>query len=119
MKGLHIQLVIGLDRHEAHRWRCHGLSDCFGIDEVALVRLHVGLDILGRHQSHLVPLFVQCPAEEMRAATGFHANQIDVQVRGKLQQLLARKLLAHHGFAAQVHSNQMKDCLAKVDADRV
>jgi hypothetical protein len=35
------------------------------------------------------------------------------------QQLLARKLLAHCNFAAQVQSDQMKDCLAKINANRV
>lgn len=28
-------------------------------------------------------------------------------------------LLAHYDFAAQVETNQMKDCLAKIDANRV
>jgi len=36
-----------------------------------------------------------------------------------MQQLLARKLLAHCDFAAQVKSDQMKDCLAKINANRV
>ena len=36
--------------------------------------------------------------------------------RNKLQ---SRELLAHHYFAAQVETNKMKHCLAKIDADRV
>jgi hypothetical protein len=35
------------------------------------------------------------------------------------QQLLAREFLAHHSLAAQVKPNQMKDCLAEIDTDRV
>jgi hypothetical protein len=35
------------------------------------------------------------------------------------QQLLAREFLAHHSLAAQVKPNQMKDCLAEINADRV
>jgi hypothetical protein len=53
----------------------------------------------------------------MRSAAGFHANQFDLQVRGEVQQLLARKLLAYHNFTAQVKTNQIKDCLAKINAD--
>jgi hypothetical protein len=32
---------------------------------------------------------------------------------------LREKLLAHHNLAAQVEPNQMKDCLAEINADRV
>jgi hypothetical protein len=44
---------------------------------------------------------------------------VGLQIRREVQQLLARKLLAHHNLAAQVKSNQMKDCLAEINADRV
>jgi hypothetical protein len=36
-----------------------------------------------------------------------------------VQQLFARKLLAHHNLASQVKPNQMKDYLAEINADRV
>jgi hypothetical protein len=55
----------------------------------------------------------------MGSSAGFHANQFDLQVRREVQQLLARKLLAHYNLAAQVEPNQVKDCLAKINADRV
>jgi putative ABC transport system permease protein len=38
-----------------------------------------------------------------------------LQVRGKTQNLIARALLAHHDFAARVKTNQVKDCLAKIN----
>jgi hypothetical protein len=44
---------------------------------------------------------------------------VDLQIRRKVQQLLARKLLAHHNPALQVEPNQMKDCLAEINADCV
>jgi hypothetical protein len=55
----------------------------------------------------------------MRTPTGFHANHLDVYVRSEAQQLCARELLAHRDFAAQVKPDQMKNCLAKINADRV
>jgi hypothetical protein len=52
-------------------------------------------------------------------SAGFHANQFHLQIRRKVQQLLAGKLLAHHNLAAQVKPYQMKDCFAEINADRV
>src|SRR6202043_2600686 len=106
MQGLHIQLVISLDRHETHRRTCDSLSDRLGIDIVALVRLHVRLHILRRNQSHLVSLLPQCSAKKMRTSAGFHANQLDVYVGGEAQQLCTRELLAHHDLAVQVKPYQ-------------
>jgi hypothetical protein len=55
----------------------------------------------------------------MRTSAGFHANQLDLHVRGKAEQLCPRELLAHHNLAAQVNSDQMKNCLTKINADGV
>src|SRR5258706_8260188 len=119
VQGLQIQLVIGLDRHEAHRRPCDSLSDRLGIDIVALVRLHVGLHILRWSQPHLMSLFPQGSAKKMRASAGFHANQLDAYVGCEAQQLAARELLAHHNLAVQVKPYQMKNGLSKINADRV
>jgi len=37
----------------------------------------------------------------------------------KCSSCFARTLLAHHNLAAQVESNQMKNCLAEINANRV
>jgi hypothetical protein len=44
---------------------------------------------------------------------------LDLQIGGEMQQLRARKLLTHYDFAQRAKANEMKDCLAKVNADRV
>src|SRR5467141_757344 len=119
MRGLHIQLLISLDRHETHRRPCDSLSDRLGIDIVALVSFHVRFHILRRNQSHLVSLFPQCSAKKMRTSAGFHANQPDVYVACEAQQLCARELLTHHDLAAQVKPDHMKNCLTKINADGV
>src|SRR5258708_10927512 len=93
MQGLHIQLLISLDRHETHRRPCDSLRDRLGIDVVALVRFHVRLHILRRYQSHLVSLFPQCSAKKMLTSAGVHANQPDVYVGSEAQQLVAPELL--------------------------
>jgi hypothetical protein len=45
-------------------------------------------------------LLAQYPTQKVCSAAGFHADQLDLQVRGEVQQLLARELLAHHDPAA-------------------
>src|ERR1700688_4992216 len=102
MQGLHVQLVISLDRHETHRRPCDSLSDRLGIDIVALVRFHVRLHVLRRNQSHLVSPFPKCSAKKMRTSAGFHANQPDVYVGSEAQQLGTRELLAYYDLAAHV-----------------
>ena len=64
-------------------------------------------------------LLAQCPAQEVCAATGLHADQFDLQVCSEVEQLFARKLLPHHDLAMQINPNQMKRCFAKIDTDRV
>jgi hypothetical protein len=61
MQGLQIQLLIGLDRYEAHLRPPDCFSNRLSVNVVALVRLYVRLDILRRHQPHLVTLLSQSP----------------------------------------------------------
>lgn len=57
VQRLHVELVVCLDRNEAHGRSTDCFGNRLGIDEVALVRLHVRLHVLGRDDPHLVPLF--------------------------------------------------------------
>ena len=61
MQRLQIQLIIALDRHEAHRGPTHGLPDRLRIDVIVLVCLHLGLYVLRRNQPHVVPLLLERP----------------------------------------------------------
>src|SRR5689334_11026561 len=54
MPGLQIQLVIALDRYEAHLRPPHCFRNRFSINVVALVRLYIRLYILRRHQPYLM-----------------------------------------------------------------
>src|SRR5246127_3888468 len=108
MQGLQIELVVALDRYEAHLRPPDCLRNRFGINVVALVVFYVRLYILRRHQPYLMTLLSQSPPEKVRPSAGFHANQFDLQVRSEEQQLFARKLLAYYNLAARVKPNQMK-----------
>jgi hypothetical protein len=115
MQRLHI---VGLDRDEAHGRPTDDFGDRLGIDIVALVRLYVWLGVLGWNDSHLVPLLPEGSAEEVSSGTGLHADQIDLDIRGKLQQLRTRALLANYSFTTQVQANQVEHRLAEINANR-
>src|SRR5579859_3972296 len=93
MQGLQIELVVALDRYEAHLRPPDCLRNRFGINVVALVRFYIRLDILRRHQPYLVTLLSQRPPEKVRPSAGFHANQFDLQVRSEEQQFLRENFL--------------------------
>jgi hypothetical protein len=57
MHGLHIKLLLRLDRHKAHVLLGHRFGDRFCVEEVVLVRLSVRLYELGRDEPYLVSLF--------------------------------------------------------------
>jgi hypothetical protein len=61
MRGLQIQLVIALDRYLAHFGRPTASAIASASRLVALVSRYVRLDILRRHQPHLVTLLSQSP----------------------------------------------------------
>src|SRR5271156_1876806 len=102
VQRLHIELVVGLDRNKAHGRSTDGFGNRFGVDKVALIRLYVGFHVLSRDDTHLMPLFSECSSQKMSPGTRFHADEIDLNIRGKLQQLCAGALPAHHGHATQI-----------------
>lgn len=64
-------------------------------------------------------LLAQRPAKEMRSSTRFHANQSSVHVGCETKQLDPRELLPDDNLAGLVQTYQVKDRLAKIDADDV
>src|SRR4051812_570577 len=87
-------LLCRLHRDEAHIRPRHRLADRLGIVAVALVRLHVRLYKLWRHQTHRMAQFPELPRPVVRAATGFHADQARLEIGEEAQHVLALELLA-------------------------
>ena len=56
MQGLQVELIVRLDRNEAHVLPIYSFSNRFGIEEVVLVGLHIRLHELSRDQLHVVAL---------------------------------------------------------------
>src|ERR1700751_2552016 len=117
VQRLQVQLIVALDRHKAHRGTGYSFGNGFGIDVVVLVGLHVWLDILCRHQAHVMPLFPQSAAQKMRSSAGLHADQALAQVRCKAQQLRPRALPANHNFTPCVDTYKVKYSLSQIDTD--
>ena len=108
VQRLHVQLFFALDRHKTHPGPIHSLGDRFGIDVVVLVGLHIRLHVLRRHQPYIMTLLAKRTAKEVRSSAGFHANQIDLQVRCESKQLNTRELLPHHHLAGHAQTYKMK-----------
>src|ERR1700741_5210933 len=117
VQRLQVELVIALDRHKAHRGTGYSFGNGFGIDVVLLIRLHVWLHILCRHQAHVMPLFAQSTTEKMRSSTSLHADQACAKVRCEAQQLSPRALFANYNFTSCVHTHQVKDRLPQIDTN--
>src|SRR5437660_112108 len=119
MHGLQIQMLLGFDRHEAHRWPLYCFRDGFCIDVVALVGLYIGLDVLSWHQSYVVPLSSQGSPKEMRSTTSLHPDYLDAHVCGVRQQLRSRTPFANDDVPARIEAHQVKHCLAQINANRM
>ena len=57
------QLLLALDRHEAHVRSPDGLADRVGVLGIVLAPLAVGRDVLRRHQRHRMPSLVSSRAQ--------------------------------------------------------
>ena len=75
VKALKILLLDRLLRNESHVGPRYGLADRLGIVGIVLLRLHVRLDELRRHQTDRVTLAAEHSRPIMRAATCLNANQ--------------------------------------------
>jgi hypothetical protein len=117
VQRLQVQLLVGLDGHEAHVLPRYRLGDGFGIEKVILVRLEKGLHELRRNQPRIMSLPSQRRPKEMRSGTGFHADQGGLEVGGVGQQLRAGELFADHHLATLIKRHQMKGRFPQINAD--
>ena len=81
MHGLHIELLLGLDRHKAHVLFGYRFGDRFRIEKVVLVRFAVRLHELGGDEPHLVTLFSEYGSHKVCSGTRLQADQRGRQIR--------------------------------------
>src|SRR6476659_2439175 len=111
-------LVSRLDRHKAHRRPHNRLADCFRIGGIVLVALDVRLDVLRRHQSHLVAERAQLPPPVVRRRARLQANQTGRQSTEESQNLRTPKLLAQNRCSLSIDPVHLKNMLRQVQSDR-
>src|SRR5580698_8705065 len=75
MKALKILLLDRFLRNEAHLRSGDRLADRLGIVGIVLLRLHIRLDELRRHQSDRMPKPANHPCPIMRTSAGLDPNQ--------------------------------------------
>jgi len=80
MKSLQIQLVVCLDRNEAHVLPVDNFSNRLGIKKVVLVGLHKWLHELSWDQLDIVALLLQRAPKEVSPRTCLHPDQRDLYV---------------------------------------
>jgi hypothetical protein len=96
MQDLQVQLRLALERDEPHGWSCRGFGNRLRIAVIGLLRLDVGLDVLGRHQPDRVALCSERATEEVRAAARFHRDDAGRQARREGNHSLARHAAPKH-----------------------
>ena len=110
--------LVHLDVDDMAR-QSHCIGNCFRVDVIVLVRLHVWLHILWQDQTHFMSLCTKHMTQKMRSFARFHANQSAAQVGCEMQELLARELLPHHNAALRAKSNHVEHGLPNIDAQGV
>lgn len=115
VQALHVELLLRLEGHEAHRRTCGGLGDRFGITVVVLLRLHVGADILGRHQSDGMSLRGQQPPKVMGAAAGLHRDDTSGQLGRRADDRLTPCATTQNHRTGWVEANQATAVFAEID----
>ncbi len=111
--GLELELLAGLDRHEAHAQP----RDRLGIGEFVLLLADIWLRILRRHQPRVMPHLRKRATDLLRAGTRLHADEAGCQVAEKGEDLGPGTPPALHDPPVPVHTDQVKDVLPKVDPD--
>jgi len=111
-------LLDTLDRNQAHVRSGHCLTDCLGIGDIVLVRFHVGLDELWRHQAHGVSKTLEFSGPVMRTAARFHTNQAPRQLGKQSRHLVTFDLLLQHGLASLIDAMDLEHIFCKVNANR-
>ena len=112
MQGLHFELVLALQFDKSHRRPGHRLRDPLGVAIVVLLRLDVGPDIFGRHQTDIMAVSGEHTAEMMSAAAGLHPDNAGRKLLRQSNQRLPPYLATHHNRAGRIQPNHAADVLA-------
>jgi hypothetical protein len=117
VQHLHILLFHGVEADKAHRRAAHRLRDAGGIVRIVLVALHVGFDVLRRHQLRGEAEPIQLARPVMRAPGGFDPDHTRRQGREEPQHLAATEFLLHHHLPVRIHAVGEKHVLCHIQTN--
>jgi len=111
-------LLIGrLDRHEPHRWACHGLTDGGCIGSIVFRPFDIALHVARRHQTHGVTELGDFARPMMSGSAGFHTDQARRNLAKEVDELLAPQLTADDDLARTIHAVHLEYVLGEINAD--
>jgi hypothetical protein len=112
-----LQVAQQASRLEAHVRSSHGLADRFRIADIILIRFHIRLDKLWRHQPYRVPEALQRTAPVMSTGARLQANEARRQIGKEYRHLLAPQLLAQHRSTPFINSMHLKYVFRQINTD--
>src|SRR5271154_4729188 len=111
-------LLIGrLDRHEPHRWPCHGLTDRRCVGSIVFRPFDIALHIARRHQANGVTELGDFTCPIMTGSAGLHTDQATGKFAKKLQDLLAPQLAGDDNLARTIHAVNLEYVLGEINAN--
>src|SRR2546425_10419044 len=112
-------LLLGrLYSHKSHGRPANRLTARCRVNRIVLVALDVGLDVLRRHQTHLVTKLSQLASPIVRRRTGFHPNQAWRQRFEKRYHFTAPKLLPDDNPLVRIDAVNLENVLRDIQTDR-
>src|SRR5436190_12328687 len=98
-------LLIGrLDRHEPHRWACHGLTDGGCVGSIVFRPFDIAPHVARRHQTHGVTELGDFTRPMMGGSAGFHADQARGNLAKEVDDLLAPQLTDDDDLTRTIHA---------------
>src|SRR3954451_21018979 len=110
--------MLVLDRDEPHAGSLHRFADRLGIGGIVFVGLDVGLHVLRRDQSNLMPEPVQLACPKMGTTAGLEPNKAGREVGEEDQDLGSGQLSLENRTALPVGAVDLKRALGDVETDR-
>jgi hypothetical protein len=116
VQALHVELRLALELDKPHRRPGRRLGDRLRVAVVVLLRLHVGANVLRRHQPDLLALVAQPAAEVMRPTAGLHRHHAARQARRQLDDTLPLQAPSQDHPPAGVQTHHAAAVLTQVDS---
>ena len=117
MQREHRLLLFAFHRYEPHVRPGHRFANGLRISGIVLVRLHVRLHKLGRHQFHRVAQLHQTACPRMGAAAGFHPHQTAGPLRKEIHHLTPPQLPSQYNLASLIDPVNLNYVLCQINTD--